>query len=152
MSSVITLICTKFIFLGIEEWDYINYLYFQSAFLHESSALNSVKEDGYRVCSVLTRKVVQLLAKCSLRVQWSGSVGNYILERQEQEDWVQGQLGVVVNDFNPSTQKEQAYLWVQGQPGLQRDFQVIQSYIASPISKSQESESSQRLSWLHSEF
>jgi len=38
---------------------------------------------------------------------------------------------MVAHVFNPSTQEAEAgvYLWVQGQPGLQREFQDIQGYL-----------------------
>ena len=39
-------------------------------------------------------------------------------------------LGLVAHAFNPSTGEEKAggFLWVQGQPGLQREFQVSWGY------------------------
>lgn len=54
---------------------YIIYLCSHFVLLYESDVLNSVNENGYWVCSVLNRKVVQLLAKCSLSGQWNGSAG-----------------------------------------------------------------------------
>ena len=40
---------------------------------------------------------------------------------------------MVVHAFDPSTQEaEQADLWVQGQPGLQSEFQDSQDYTEKP--------------------
>ena len=43
-------------------------------------------------------------------------------------------LGVMAHTFNPSTREAEAgrVLSIQGQPGLQREFQDSQSYIVKP--------------------
>jgi hypothetical protein len=42
---------------------------------------------------------------------------------------------VVAHAFNPSTWETEAAAWVQGQPGLQREFQDSQSYSEKPCLK-----------------
>jgi hypothetical protein len=57
---------------------------------------------------------------------------------------------VVAHAFNPSTWRQrQADLWVQGQPGLQSEFQETQGFTEKPCLKKQKEKRKERKAGAH---